>query len=313
MVRRWMLLIMMLFPLIGCHSLSVLQDQTQQTIIPVKIERLFYTPEDFSRIKVSGQIILNIHTGARRSWVSMHGDSRDLRNIEWKVASKTKILSICLGHSYPKHGPVTIDIGVRQLNALSYHGNGNVTGHRLHSYQLDLDIHNARNTLTLLEGNMNLHKVALSGEGAIQIKGGANHLMSLRLQDKVNATITGPAAPQKITMSDCSYLTIRQIQAKDIQIAMTDKACAILAGKARWALIKLEDSAHFNGRYLRLTEAFVKTSDKAMALIYVINSQHTLATGKSNIYYYNTPSYRFDNMEQNAAVLNYGNEVLQEY
>ena len=308
MFKKWTMIIGLLIPLMGCNSLAFLQGKTNQPMIPIKIETLFHTPGDFARIDVRGELILNIHTGARSAWFSMHGDSRDLRNIEWKVKPKSKTLRIRLDGRFPKHGPVTIDIGARQLDAILYHGNGGVTGRRLYSKQLDVEINNSKNTVTLLEGRMNLRHVSLSGDGKIQLNGGGNNSMDLTIRGKVHAKITGTTTPKKIDMAGSSYLNLPQVRAKNMQLTMTRDSNAQMAGTAQWALIKMDGNAHFNGRSLRITEAFVRTDDYAMALIYVTSTQHALASGQSNIYYYNVPTYQNDFMAKNGTILNLGAE-----
>ena len=309
MLKKWMMLFSLLLPLMGCNKLSFLQGQTNQPMIPVKIETLFFTPGDFTHIDVRGELILNIHMGARNPWFSMHGDARDLRNIEWKLKTKTRTLRIRLDGRFPKHGPVTIDIGVKELSGILYHGNGNVTGRRLRSGGMDLDIDNAKNTTTLLEGRMNLQHVSLRGEGTyiINDRGYYPHL-HLNVSEKAHVTMKGRMSPQFLEMTGSSFLNLQRVQTKDLRVTMHDQSGARLAGSAQWALIKGDGNSRFDGQYLRTTEAFVKTDDYAIAQIFVTSKQHTLASGHSNIYYYNVPTYQTDFMAKDGSVLNLGAE-----
>ena len=67
--------------------------------------------------------------------------------------------------------------------------------------------------------------------------------------------------------------------------------------------VELWNTAHFNGRYLRAEHSFVKTHDRSLAEISVIRNQHTLASGKSNIYFYELPLTRADFMAFDGSVL----------
>lgn len=309
MFKKWMMLLGLLLPLMGCDSLSFLQGQANHPMIPIKIETLFYTPGDFTHIDVKGELILNIHMGARRPWFSMHGDSRDLRNVEWKLKTKTRTLRVRLDGRFPKHGPVTIDVGVQELNSILYHGNGNVTGRRLRSDGLDLDIDNAKNTTTLLDGRMNLRNVSLRGEGNYILNGGGNNLhLHLVIGEKARVTIKGTMSLKLLEMTGGSFLNLSRVQAKDLRVMMSNESGARLAGSAKWALIKADGNSRFDGQHLHITEAFVKTYDNAIAQIFVTSKQHTLASDQSNIYYYNNATYQTDFMAENGTVLNLGAE-----
>lgn len=308
MLKQWMVIVSLLLSLTGCSNLSFLHERPNQPIIPAKIETRFYTPDDFTQVDVDGNINLNIHTGARRAWFSIHGDTRDLGEIDWKVKNKTKTLKVYLDGRYPKHGPITMDVGLKQFTGLQYDGDGNVTGRRLRAKQLNIQIKNSKNTLTTLEGRMNLQQVVLRGQGRVLLRDTASRRLHVTMFGRVKALILGTAALKTVDMNMHSFLNVKRVRTKILRVKMGEHSFARLAGTVSWMTADLNGNARFNGRKLRATEAFVKTHDSAVARIYVLEKQHTLATDQSNIYYYNTPTYKTDFMGKNGAVLNLGPE-----
>ena len=310
MFKQWMLIISLFIPLTGCSYLPFFHEKSHHPTIEPKLETLFHKPDDFTRVDVRGEMILNLHTGARRAWFSMHGDSRDLTAVEWSVKNKT--LRVRLDGRFPKHGPVTIDVGLRQLDAIIYDGSGNVTGRRLYSKQLDVYITNTEHTTSILEGRMKLRHVVLQGGGTMQIKSSIPSTMDLTLDGDVHTTIGGSSTNlNQLDMTGNSYLSLSRVKTKSLKMMMKGHARAKLSGTANLALVDVAGKARYNGRYLRVKEAFVKTHGYAIARIFVSDKQHTLASNRSNIYYYNVPTYQTDLMAQNGTVLNLGAEEKQ--
>lgn len=306
MKKRLIIIVGLLHLVMGCRSLNFLKESTNQTVVPVKVETIMVSPQAFNRLEVNGAMDLHLHSAARKPWFTMHGDTRDLRNIVWKVKAKT--LQISLDSRFPKHGPLTIELGTQELQAIAYHGKGNVSGQRLHFNYLDLDIANSKQTQ--LTGRLNLHRAELSDKGSVIIRDHSNHAMHLILRDRVHVKVVGKTAPNKIEMSDSSFLNLPHVHTKDLQIAMQNETCAILSGNVDWALIKLSGRARFNGRFLHAREMFVKTNHRSLALIYVVKRQHALAVDDSNIYYYHLPTYVNNFMENNGAILDLGAEFI---
>ncbi|MCR9191407.1 MAG: DUF2807 domain-containing protein [Gammaproteobacteria bacterium] len=253
----------------------------------------------FTRVIATGNINLRLHTGAGHSWILLHGDSRDTSEVSWTV--KDRVMRIDLGNGYPKHGRVEVELGTRHLVAIDYRGKGSITGKRLQSKQLDLSINNSGRTL--LAGQLNLRHVDLGGSGTVHLKGGHNRHVQLNLHDSVRVKIVGVSNLEKVKMSGRSRLSVRWLKAHTFRIFLKDYARAQIAGTAKVAFINLREHTHFNGRYLRATEAFVKTYDDSEADIAVVKKQHTLASDRSDIYYYAAPEYRTDFMAESGSVL----------
>lgn len=327
MLMRWMIILSLLTPLMGicqtlyqpmsqkscCRVHSVFHSPKITRVVPYianaccrpyppKIETVVHQTPDFSRVDAAGKLNLRLHTGARRAWISMHGDSRDLENLVWSVRKRTMILRFKYGA--PLYGPVDVDLGMRHLDYLSYHGTGVITGHKISSEQLDLNIKN--DAVTDLDGRINLGHVVLGGEGRMTIRSGLNRHLNLVLKDGVHVKIVGTTNLQTLKMSDRSYLSIYWVKAQTLRVMMRGKARAQIAGTAQEELVMLQGDANLNARYLRATEAFVKTYDNAIARIAVVNAQHALASDRSNIYYYSAPTYKNDFMAENGAILDLG-------
>lgn len=293
MFKQWILVIGLISPLLGCmhfHHASP-QDTPKQADL--------YKLSDFNRVIATGNINLRLHTGARRPWIQLHGDPRDTAVVAWSV--KDHIMRINIGKGYPKYGPVEVELGSRHLVSLQYQGEGLITGKRLHSRQLDLSIVNSKQTL--LEGQLNLRHLVLGGTGSVHLKGGHSRAVDVALKDNVRVQIVGVSNVQKIEMSDHSWLSVFWLRSQAVRVRLKDHAHAQIAGITRVEFVDLQGHAHFNGRYLRATEAFVKTHDDSEADIAVVNNQHTLASDRSNIYYFALPTYQTDFMAFNGTVL----------
>ncbi|HVT62634.1 MAG TPA: DUF2807 domain-containing protein [Legionellaceae bacterium] len=293
MFKTWLMMICLLTPLVSCIHTRPITSSARPPQAPL------YQLNDFNRIVASGHINLQIHTGARRPWITIHGDKRDTAVVHWTVKDHT--MYIDLGKGYPKYGAVDVSLGSRYLLSLQYRGKGLVTGKRLLSKQLDLLIWNAHKTD--LEGQMNLRHIVLGSSGTVHLKSGQSRAVELILKNKVRAQIEGISNVQKVTMSDQSWLSVFWVKSQGLRMYLKDQAQAQMAGIANKLYLQLQDHARFNGRYLRATEAFVKTYDDSEANIAVVKTQHTLASDKSNIYFYDSPRYKTDFMAKNGSVL----------
>lgn len=305
---QWILIISLLIPLMGCQSLSsYLPQKNNPQIIYAKTNTLYYYPGKFDQLYVRGKVTLTIHTGARRPWLTIHGDTRDLEQIKWSV--KNDILRVRMEKSYPKYGPVTVDVGAKQLKMFMYRGKGNVTGRRLYSKKLDVIIISKKPSVTVLEGRMNLRHVILRGSGKVLIKNsGTKQQMDVTIVGKTRVKLLGTTNLQELTMADYSSLILPSIKTKRIKVTMEDYARLQIKGSAQWANIDLSGYSRFYGRYLKLNEAFVKTHNYARAYIAISDKQHTLAMDSSDIYYYKVPTYNNNFMGKSGSVLNLGSD-----
>ena len=303
MRMRWMIIAILLTPLIGCQTFyHPSKPASCCPPPPPKVISVVHKVPDFNRIDVAGDVNVRIHTHARRAWIGIHGDSRDVENITWTVEHRTIILRV--KDDVALYGPVDINLGVPHLHYLGYHGKGKLTGHHMATQQLDVDI--ANDLMTDLDGRINLHYAVFGGDGRVHLRTGVNRDLNMVLVDDVHVKIEGVSYLRTLNMSDNSYLSMHWVKAKTLRVLMKNSACAYLAGTAQLALIDLFGDANLNARYLRTTEAYVKTHDRATARISVLTTQHALARDNSNIYYYNAPTYMNNFMAGNGSILNMG-------
>lgn len=255
--------------------------------------------EPFTRVVVQGNIDVKLYTGDTHPRVILHGDPNDVSDIQTKI--QHGILYVNVGKGCPHFGRVGIDIRTHYLTFFSYHGAGNVTADNLQSGMIDLSINNKEKT-TLL-GQFNLRNLLVSGSGFTQLNGIKGHLCKIKLIGKPHVRINGVVNLTSLTMAGKSSLSLFWVNSRILKIRAKDNAFLQIAGVVDTLDLALNDHARFNGRYLRGTDVFVKTFGHAVAEICATKTQHTLASGASNIYFYNLPKMKADFMAWNGAVL----------
>ncbi|MDP3562475.1 MAG: DUF2807 domain-containing protein [Legionellaceae bacterium] len=253
----------------------------------------------FNQVKIKGNFEVNLHTNSRQPTVIFHGDPRDLAHVKWFVTHNE--LMIEAEKDYPKYGHVYIDISSRYLRSFVYQGSGAIAGQYLYSKSLDLYIKNNGNTT--LDGQLVLHRAAFGGKGYTKIKGIQTSAMQLSLSDNAHVQLSGVADVSTINMKGHSWLSLYWVKGNMLKLRLKESARVQLAGTVGFFDAALRDDARFNGRYLRARRAFVKTEDRSEADINVVEAQHTLATGTSNIYFYDLPDMKADFMAENGSVL----------
>ncbi len=253
----------------------------------------------FNRIKIKGHLNVHIHTGSLRPTLLVHGDPRDVSYLKWSVQNET--LRVVLDNAYPKYAPVDIDISTDKLFAIVYQGKGSIEGRGLRSPQLDLMITNKGTTI--LEGQLNLHKVILAGCQTVYIKGGQSQGMDVTVKKGARVQIIGGSGLNRVQVGGHSWLTVYWVSSSQLHVTLKGSARVQIAGTTNQLDAALYGSSRFNGRYLRAKEAFVKTHDDAVADISVTRIQHTLAVDNSNIYYHEFPLLRTDFMGSNGSVI----------
>ena len=245
---------------------------------------------------------MTLHTGYSRPQVIIHGDPRDWAYVQTKVSNGS--LYVMLGSGYPQHGSVTVDIKGRYLNAFSYHGAGIVKGMRLNTGLMDVDIENQGNTT--LQGQIGLRKLTVKGSGSTEIIGVHSSYLQLALAGKPTVRLSGLANIADLKMADSAKLSLYWVKSTNLMIHAKDRSDIQLAGKVGRLQVELWGQSHFNGRYLRAEEAFVKTHGVSIAEIASVDHQHTLASDRSDIRFYNLPTTQTDFMIKQGAVLDMG-------
>ncbi|WP_133127619.1 GIN domain-containing protein [Legionella nagasakiensis] len=266
----------------------------------------------FTRVRVSGNINVSLHTGYSRPQVILRGDPRDLAFIATRVVRGTLVVELAKG--LPHYGSVQAEIRGHYLNSFVYQGAGVIVGTKMHSSLLDVVIDNKGTTT--LGGYLGLRKLELSGEGQVQINDIHSQMLNLKLAGRTNVRLNGVVNVASLNMEENARLSLYWVKSKVLRVRGRDHAYIQLAGIADKLLVELCDSAHFNGRYLRASRAFIKTHDQSLAEISSVDRQHTLASDTSNIYFYNIPEMRTDFMAFNGSVLDmrdWNMPFMQEY
>ena len=265
----------------------------------------------FNQITVEGVVDVQLHTGYSKPELVLHGDPRDLAYVSSIVNNNHLLLRFT---SYPKFGRVTADIHTKDLNAFTYKGAGVVKGERIHSRFLKVFISNPEKTI--LAGDMNLNTLVVKGPSLVEISGIRSPYLDISLDDKARVTLTGIAKLGKLDMHGNARLNLSWISSDYLMIRAKEKNVIQLAGSVNKLDLELGGSARFNGRYLRASRTFVKTYGNAVAEINSVDRQHTLASGASDIHFYNIPVMKNDFMAYNGAVLDmrdWNMPFMQEY
>lgn len=298
MFMRLSIVLSMVVLLAGCPYLK----ETHPSVQPVPVlkkEQRRLNVAAFNRVKVEGPLNVNLHTGYKHSEIILEGDPRDLLAVTTTVMNG--LLDVSIRSGYPKFGRVLVNIKGRYLNAFTYHGSGIITGNQLHARLLDLSINNKG--VTKLQGQLGLHKLTLGGEGYIEIKGIHSSALLLSVSGKPKIKLVGMANLEYLKLKDNAWLSLYWIKSNTLTIRGHGKTVIQLAGIAKRLDVELWGSAQFKGRYLRADRAFVKTHDKSVAEISAVKRQHTLASDKSDILFYNIPTMKTDFMAYDGAVL----------
>lgn len=265
------------------------------------------------RLHVEGRINLNLHMNGSRPRVQLKGDPVDLTYLRTEVSND--VLKIYFAKDgYKACQPVTIDVYGPYLTELDYQGVGKIIGKSLRGKRLFLNIDNAGTTT--LSGTIHLQKLQASGGGNVQINGIKSMYLQLELQDNTRARLQGTLHLATLNVGQNTFLSMYWIKSPYLTIRAKDNAVVRLAGAVDRLDVELCNHAHFDGRYLRAERPYVKTHDQSVAIMVATKHQHTLATGASDIYFYNLPTTKTDFMADNGSVLDmrdWNNPEIQEY
>lgn len=253
----------------------------------------------FTKIEVKGNVNVQLHTGYQQPRIILRGNSSDLKSLTTKVTQGTLQIIRKEKRSIPR--PIQVEVRSRHLNALSYHGKGQITGTRLRSNLLDLDIENPGQTT--LGGYLALRNVKIRGNGVTTLKDIRSNQLKLNLGDSANVKLIGVTNLTHLIAREQAKLSLHWVKSKCLVVRAYEKAYVQLAGVADTIDVKLYDEACFKGRYLRAKRAFVKTFGKSIAQISALSRQHTLASDFSDIQFYALPEMRADFMAFDGSVL----------
>lgn len=250
-------------------------------------------------VKLEGRLNVNLYTGAARPRLVLHGDPRDLAYVVVRVLAGE--LRVSLGKGYPHFGPVQVDIYTHYLNGIQYRGAGDVVGKRLRTSSLDVVIDNPGRTD--LQGTIGLHQLVVRGGGLVDIRGIRSPGVLIKLSGQSTVRLAGVVQLSSLDIGEDSRLSLYWVKSEALIVRAHGKSSIQLAGVVNKLDVELWDFARFHARYLRARRAFVKTHDHAVAEMAAIQHQHTLASGASDIHFYDIPETRADFMAYNGSVL----------
>ncbi|MGC1181828.1 GIN domain-containing protein [Legionella sp.] len=299
MLKHCYLLILFVFFLASCAPNDTSKSPVSAEALSYKSTTQYKQLTPFNRVEVQGQINVTLHTGYKKPQVILRGDPRDLAKINAEVSENTFYLS--LGKGYPHHGAVHADIRGQFLNSFTYEGIGLVDGSQLHSAMLDLYLVN--NGTTKLAGSLGLRRLDIVGKGLTVINGINSQNLQINLKGNPKVLLTGVANISNLIVDGSTWFSLYWLKSDVLTIRGKNKARIQLAGTVNKLDVELWGNAYFKGRFLRAQRSFVKTHGHSVAEISSVNHQSTLATDRSNIYYYNLSNTREDFMAYKGSVL----------
>lgn len=295
------------------HPQPVKKAATKTTVIskPVRAQQIKKVG-NFNRVDVEGVINVSLHSGYSKPKVILHGDPRDLKQVEVFVANHA--LYVKVGKGYPDCGPITAVIQGHRLHAFKYKGSGVVKGTKLNATSLALNIENDGSTI--LKGNIGLTRLEVSGTGLTRVDGISNRSLQVRMKGKPNVRLSGKTRLTHLNLAGSGWLSLYWIDSPFLNVSARGSAKTQLAGIVEELHVELWDSATFKGRHLRANRSFVKTHGHSIAEISTLKKQHSLATDVSDIHYYTIPEMQTNFMAFNGAVLDmreWAQPDLEEY
>jgi hypothetical protein len=265
----------------------------------------------FNRLVIKGNINVSLSTGCAKPRVILRGDPRDFVHV--KTHGGGGSYNIVPGKGYPKCA-MHVEVCTHYLNYFSYHGNGVVNAGPIHSSLLDVIIDNSGKTT--MHGNLGIRQLEIKGTGITQISGLNARNLQLKIVGKPKVQLEGAAHLSSLNIGSNAFLSLFWVKANQLIIRQHGSSIVQLAGVVDKLDLELRGSSRFRGRHLRANTAFVKTFGSSLAEVSAVKRQHTLASGASDIHFFNLPELKTDFMAYNGAVLDmrdWNDPFMQEY
>lgn len=254
----------------------------------------------FSRLVTNDAIDVEVIAGSRQRMIRIIGAQRDVNNVS--VQYRRHKLTVGMKEKAQLKGRVVAIIHAGQLSEITHNGSGklsviDVTGPLAHITV------NADGPTNVSGRRIALHQLNTNGRGTVKItglyannliiKGKGNNLLELR----------GRLGTSNISLAG-GKLSCYWIDSLHMHVNASSNTVLQLAGRVKLFEANLTDAAHLNARYLRAQRVFVKTYKTSLAELQVTDSQNTLASDSSNIYFYKNAKFHGDFMASSGAVLN---------
>lgn len=287
-------LIILLIAILAAASVQA-DKFTSKKVYTTRVQKL----APLNHVVVQGTINVNLHSGYRQPLLTLYGDPRDLEQVF--IEEKDGRLVVNIGAGYPRYGQVSADIRTTRITAFVYRGAGTVKGMKLYARPLDLEIDNSG--LTQFAGDIYLRSLRVKGSGPLKISGVKTSVLQVNMSGHPQVELRGMTNLCSIDLKGDGMFSMYWIKSDRLRVRLDNNVYLQLAGFVNQLEVKLCGNARFNGRYLRARRLFVKTYDHAIAQVSAVKHQHTLASGASDIYFYNLPDTKTDFMAFNGAVL----------
>lgn len=148
-----------------------------------------------------------------------------------------------------------------------------------------------------------LRNLTYQGTGNVILNKFKSCYFQLNLQGNVNAWIKGDIVLADLDFNSDGKLVMYWINTTALKIHAGKKGTMLLAGIANNLEANLTDSAVLDAKYLRAKDAHIFTQDHSKAEVSVSHDLQMLATGQSNIYYYETPKLMGKYMRESGAII----------
>lgn len=254
----------------------------------------------FENIHISGPFDVKLTTLNNYSKAIVTADERALPYIHLKIKNHTLYVDCtkaCDNYQRPM-----LHINVQKLRNFYFAGAGNIIGHNLLLHNSYVYIKNKN--VTKLDGHLKLREIYLAGNGYTSLIGVYATRLRLKLKNHARLKIQGKVQLASMSLGTGTWISLYWLTADQLEIKGQGSTFIQLAGIVHVLNVELWNKARFNGRYLRAQETFIKTHDHSLAEISTFGHQHTLASGASDIYYYNDDfKAHTDLMGKSGAVL----------
>lgn len=125
----------------------------------------------------------------------------------------------------------------------------------------------------------------------------------MNIQGRAKATINGNVRLRRLIVGGDSQVSVFWINSCDFYLKATDCAKICLAGVVKTFEADAFRSACVNARYLRARRVFVKSYDCSRADVSASCALNALASGASNIYFYQHPKFQAPFMQCAGSVV----------
>ncbi len=256
---------------------------------------------DFSEVKANGRIDIEFKRTRSRNKIQLFGDARDLSKIE--ATRIGDVLYIDVPESVPEFQPLKAVIYLSYLNAIHFHGVGDITGHDLSGMDVDMVLDTSGHVD--LSGDFELWRLIAANSGTINITGISSNALKIEMHENPKVKLQGVANLKKLRFDGEGDLSLYWVDSTLLEVDGFGDAKVHLAGKVYLLDAILSDRSEMDGTYLRVDKGFIKTYERSVAKLQPLGELNTLASNDSNIYYYHLPEFKSPMMAGNGAVLNF--------